>query len=351
MAKRLALTGDHICEWLDYDDKPPAAGQVRVQTEFASGKYGTWATIMDPAAFGGQRLDPAMRIFKPDPAATPVTVSRERPIAFGTSATGVVRDVGEGVTRVKPGDRVAVVNADIREFNTTAQTNVRPLGELDPLLALCAEPAYVAFHCVRESNVRFGETACVVGLGALGLIAVRMARVSGAERVIAIDLSPGRRKLAARYGADLTLDPRDGDVAATVHEATGGAGVDVAIDLSGSTAGLAAAIRCARVGGTVCAAGFHRTDAAGIWLGREFHHNRLTMIVPHGCGFGHPPRDYPRWDESRAYDAIFAMMRSGRLDLPGLVDPVVGREQAVNLFRQMRDEPDRIAKFAVRFGG
>jgi threonine dehydrogenase-like Zn-dependent dehydrogenase len=349
MAKRLALVGDHVCEWLDCEDRAPAAGQVRIDTQYASGKYGTWATLLDPSAFGGQKLDSAMRIFRPADEGPPPPVSRERTLSFGTAATGIVRDVGPGVTRFKPGDRVAAVNVDIRDSNTTGEGNVRPLGDLDPLLALSAEPAYVAFHCVRESNVRFGETVCIVGLGALGLIAVKMARVGGAEKVIAVDMSPGRRALAKKLGADVTLDPRAGDVALAVHEATGGAGVDVAIELSGNPAGLATAIRCARVAGTVCAAGFYRTDAAGIWLGREFHHNRLTMIVPHGCGFGHPPRDFPRWNEMRAYDAIFAMMRSGRLDLPGLIDPVVGRDQALDMFRRSRDEPDKIVKFAVKF--
>jgi hypothetical protein len=73
------------------------------------------------------------------------------------------------------------------------------------------------------------------------------------------------------------------------------------------------------------------------------------MVVPHGCGWGHPPRDYPRWDERRAYECILAQMRAGRLELPGLIDPVASRDEATDLFRLCRDEPDRVVKFAVRF--
>ncbi|MEK6793407.1 MAG: zinc-binding alcohol dehydrogenase [Spirochaetota bacterium] len=350
MPKRLALIGDHVCDWLSYGDTPIGTHDVRIATEYASGKYGTWAALMDASTFGGERFDIDRRMFVASESdASPATVSREKPISFGTSTVGVVSEIGSGVKSVRVGERVFAINADIRETNTMNAAYVHALGDLSPTLALCAEPAYVSFHCVRESNVRFGETVLVVGLGALGLIAVAMAHESGAERVIAVDMSSGRRRMAESLGADISFDPREGDTAARVHDILGGTGVDVAIELSGASAGLATAIRSCRVGGTVCAAGFYRTDAHGVFLGREFHHNRLTMIVPHGCGFGHPPRDIPRWDERRAVAAILSMMRQGKLNVGGIVDPVVGTAEALDMFRRMRDEPDAIVKFAVKF--
>jgi threonine dehydrogenase-like Zn-dependent dehydrogenase len=101
--------------------------------------------------------------------------------------------------------------------------------------------------------------------------------------------------------------------------------------------------------GTVCAAGFYRGEAKSVFFGREFHHNRLNVIVPHGCGGGHPPRDFPRWDGNRAFDAIFHLMRQGKLNVAPIINPVVGRPEAADLFRRMRDEPDRIVKFGVKF--
>jgi threonine dehydrogenase-like Zn-dependent dehydrogenase len=139
------------------------------------------------------------------------------------------------------------------------------------------------------------------------------------------------------------------DPALEIHRATGGKGVDVAIELAGAYPALNNAIRCVRVGGTVCSAGFYQGEAHGLWLGREWHHNRLTMVVPHGCGWGHPPRDYPRWDSERAYDCIVQMMRKGKLSAPGLIQPVVPLEEAPEVFRLIREEPDRVIKYAVRF--
>jgi threonine dehydrogenase-like Zn-dependent dehydrogenase len=139
------------------------------------------------------------------------------------------------------------------------------------------------------------------------------------------------------------------DRLARYRDSEAGAGVDVAIELSGVTAGLQDAIRACRVAGTVCSAGFYQRDAQGLWLGREWHHNRLTMVVPHGCGWGHPPRDYPRWDRPRAHEAIVSLMRQGKLQAPGLIDPVVGFDDVSEVYRLIRDEPDRVVKYAVRF--
>lgn len=86
-----------------------------------------------------------------------------------------------------------------------------------------------------------------------------------------------------------------------------------------------------------------------MWLGREWHHNRLTMVVPHGCGWGHPPRDYPLWDEGRAYEVIVSMMRKGKLTAPGLVHPVVPLDQGPEVWRLIEHEPDKVMKYAIRF--
>ena len=155
-----------------------------------------------------------------------------------------------------------------------------------------------------------GERVAVVGLGALGLLAVRMAAAAGAELVV---------------------------------------GADVAVELAGTYPALEAAIRCVRVGGTVCAAGSYQGESRELWLGREFHHNRLALVVPHGCGWGHPPRDHPGWDERRAYDAIVSLMRKGTLTAPGLVRPVVSLDEGPDVWRLIEHDPDRVIEYAARF--
>lgn len=347
MPRRLAITGIYEASVLDYVDRPLDAGEVLVRTEFASGKHGTTFGMFDASRHDAMRFHVERHLFVSDERDPGERVpSRENPWRAGTSGVGIVLAVGAGVTRFCAGERVFGL-MDIRETNICAQDELWHLDELQALQALCIEPAYVAFHCVRESNLRYGDRVAVIGLGALGLLAVSIAKSAGAETLIAVDLLPKRRKLAAALGADQTLDPRDGDAGRQLRELSGGMGVDIAIELSGSYAGLSTAITGARVGALVCSAGFYQGAAHNLYLGREWHHNRLTMLVPHGCGWGHEPRDYPYWDKLRAYDTIVAMMRRGSLDATGVVNRVFSLEEATQVFQHIREQPNSIIKYAV----
>ena len=347
MLKRLAFVGPYEVTVLDYVQEPLSAHEVRVETEWASGKHGTTTAMFDGGAFRGQTFDLERRLFVASDE-EPRVPTPEHPWNAGTSGVGTVMEVGREVTRWFVGDRVFGL-MDIRETNVCSESRIWALGNTDPTLALCIEPAYVAFHAVRESQVRFGSSVAVIGLGALGLLTVRMARLSGAERLFAVDPLPARRAWAAEHGADVVLDPTEGDVALKIHDLTGKDGVDVAIELSGVYPGLASAIRSVRVGGTVCSAGFYQREAHGMWLGREWHHNRLTLVVPHGCGWGHPPRDYPRWDEQRAYDCIAHMMQSGTYSAPDIIQPVVSLDEGPEVFDLIRNKPNEVIKYAVHF--
>lgn len=325
----------------------PELGQreVAVQTEVASGKHGTMTALLGGKNFNGQRFDESMRMFTTDERSDRAPAT---PWVLGTTGVGVVTRVGAGVTCYKPGDRVCGL-MKVASENICDESTVWSLGDAEPLDALCIEPAYVSIHAIRESHVRFGDTVAVFGLGAIGLIAVQLAHKSGAGKVIAVDPLENRRAWALSHGADAAVDPDSEDAAYRTHELTGGHGVDVAIESSGSYPALEGALKSTRMRGTVCAAGFYQGEAKSLWLGREFHHNRLNMIAPHGCGWGHEPRDYPRWDQSRAYGTIVEMIQKKRVDFSGLIDPLVGPEEMPRVVRQIYEAPGTVIKYGVRF--
>ena len=360
MPRKLAFTGGHQIEVVDYEERPLAPHEVRIQTEYASGKHGTPLAIMAGRNDTGQRWDDEMRLFIPTDEPAAENLLAGAPV--GTSGVGSIIEVGADVSDWQVGDRI-ISFLDVSETNIITTQRKLPwdgpplwldgciwhLGEIDPLDALCFEPAFVAFHCIREANVRFADTVAVIGLGAIGLLTVRMAALGGAEQIFAVDPLPKRRQLALDYGAHHALDPFELDAALEIHKLTGGPGVDVAIELSATYAGLHSAIRATRMEGTICASGVYQGDGRDLWLGREFHRNRLTVIVPHGCYLGHKPRDYSRWDEYRAYDAIISMMRQGVLTAPGLIQPLVSLDEGPAVWDLVVKKPAEVVKFGIRF--
>ena len=267
MPRRLAFTGPFDVVVMDYEDRALNSDEVKIQTEWASGKHGTTTAMFDGGAFLGQEFDIEKRIFV-ESDKPPRLPSKESPWHAGTTGVGVITAVGDQVSKFKVGGSCFWSDGYPR-YQYRAREQGLHAGDVDPKLALCLEPAYVSFHCIRESNVRYGDAVVIIGLGALGLLAVRMAELAGASKIFAVDMLPKRRAWAAANGADAVFDPRDGDVPYILRDLTGGKGVDVSIELSGSYPGLATAIRSVMVGGTVCSAGFYQKEAYGLWMGES----------------------------------------------------------------------------------
>jgi threonine dehydrogenase-like Zn-dependent dehydrogenase len=231
---------------------------------------------------------------------------------------------------------------------------------------------------IRDAGIQIGDRVAVFGMGAIGLIAMQLARLAGADQVIAIDPIAERRCLAVKLGADLALDPRadDGDVGLTIRRLTPGAdareestrtriaehvvggfrdrltqlsnlGVDVAVEVSGNVLALHDAIRSTRFGGTVCVLSYYGGDSAGLRLGEEFHVNRLELISARAGSL--PLRDAPGWTYPRLVNTALAWLISGRLRTDGIISPIVPFADAVDAYRSIDEHPDRSIKLGIRF--
>jgi D-arabinose 1-dehydrogenase-like Zn-dependent alcohol dehydrogenase len=111
--------------------------------------------------------------------------------------------------------------------------------------AICADAVSTPYAALLErAQVRPAESVGIWGVGGLGIHAVKLARLMGAAPIIALDPLEDARKRALAAGADVALDPREGDVATTIRGLTGGRGLDVALDVVGATAILAQAEMC-----------------------------------------------------------------------------------------------------------
>jgi len=140
-------------------------------------------------------------------------------------------------------------------WNVPANVLVALPADISLEHAALVEPTAVAVHDVRRAELAPGEKALVVGGGPVGLLIALVARREGGDVQI-VELDPYRRGVAAQLGFK-TLDPRDVDVAQVVKDWTGGAGVDVAFEVSGAAGGVATAVDHLSVRGRLVLVAIH----------------------------------------------------------------------------------------------
>jgi threonine dehydrogenase-like Zn-dependent dehydrogenase len=351
MSKEIVTTTGSTFFYRDYEPSALDATSVRVRVTFAAPKHGTEVHAISGSAHDVKTWDPELRMFLPKPkpsadATPPQTGPRERGI--GNMIVGTVEACGSAVTRWKPGDRVFGYGP-IREVHQADQHALHPLGNLSEVDAVAIDPAHVAFVAVRDGNIRIGDTVAVYGLGAIGLMAVQIARAGGARRVFAVDPIAIRRDYAIAHGADDAFDPTQVDAALHIKLATGKKGADVSIETSGNSRALHDAIRCIQKCGTIVHVPWGPKDAAHLHLDEEFHINRPTMIASQAwAGWGCPDRDYPLWDHERAYAATIELMRAGLLTGQGLIHPIVSFDDAPAALASIFTEPQNTIKVGVK---
>ncbi|MGH8013486.1 MAG: zinc-binding dehydrogenase, partial [Candidatus Binataceae bacterium] len=201
-----------------------------------------------------------------------------KPLAIGYESVARVEAVGRLVQNFAPGD-VVWVDAPHRETHVVDTRNPPPLWRFgavdDPksltFFALCR----VALGAVHDAEPLLGGSAVVSGLGAVGQLCVQLLRRSGLRTIFAIDRIKERLEIAARAGA-IPIHAEDPDPAAKIKDLHGA--VDFAIEASGAYSGLALAVRCVAPMGRVVVVSSYGNQSQGLWLGHEFHRNRITLI-------------------------------------------------------------------------
>ncbi len=161
--------------------------------------------------------------------------------------------------------------------------NVHPIPDDLPFeQAALAEPFACVINGQERVGVSVGESVVVLGAGPIGLLHVKLARLSGARSVIVSEPSPGRRRAALDAGADIVVDPTAEDLPAIVRDATRGIGADVAIVAIGVPALADAALGLVRRRGRVnLFAGFSVGDSATIDI-NAIHYREILVTGSFG---------------------------------------------------------------------
>jgi S-(hydroxymethyl)glutathione dehydrogenase / alcohol dehydrogenase len=294
------------------------------------------------------------------------------PAVLGHEGAGTVVAVGEGVTGLAPGAEV-VLNwapacgschacslgevwlcanalngaADVYAHRSSDGSDLHPglnvaaFAEETVVSASCVLPlpdgipltdaallgcavltGYGAVH--HSARVRAGETVAVYGVGGVGLAALQAARIAGAARIVAVDVSPEKEELARGAGAtDYVLASET--TAREIRGLTGKQGVDVAIECVGRAATIRTAWDSTRRGGRTTVVGIGGKDQQVTFNALEIFHWGRTLA---GCVYGDsdPAKDLP---------VLAEHVRAGRLDLGALVTERIGLEGIPAAFENM----------------
>lgn len=161
------------------------------------------------------------------------------PFIPGAEIAGVVAAVGEKVTTVKPGTRVVTLieSGGYSEFALADERSLIPLPEQLDFRNAAALPlqGLSAYHVLKTmGRLEKGETVLVhAAAGGVGTLAVQLAKLFGAGKIIATASSAEKLELARQMGADVLINYTESTWVEQVLEATGGRGVDVALEMVG----------------------------------------------------------------------------------------------------------------------
>ena len=256
----------------------------------------------------------------------------DQPNALGYSSAGIIVGVGEGVTDLHVGDRVACAGANYAvhaEFACVPRLLVARMPRLSAVSfdeAAFTTVGAVALHGVRMADAKLGDVVAVIGLGLLGQLTTQILKAAGC-RVLGMDIAPERAELALRLGADDVSISSDG-LRALCLQHSGGHGADAVLITAEtpSSGPVDLAGEVARDRAVVVAVG-----TVGMDIQRKLYFEKeLDFRVSRSYGPGRydstyeqKGRDYPigyvRWTETRNMEAFLQLLSEGKLDVKSLI--------------------------------
>lgn len=304
---------------------PPGPGKVLVKTCYSTISSGT-----ERANLTG---NPNISI-DPKSAGAPAVFPR----TVGYSSSGIVCAVGENVHSVREGDLVAVSWGIHSRYQTVSEANVHLLEKgntlRDGALGLIGTFPLAA---IRKCRLEIGESAIVMGLGVLGLLAVQLLRAAGAYPVIAVDPVPEKREKAHLLGADFTADPFAPDFTEQIRAIVPN-GVRVAVEVTGNGKALDQVLDCMARFGRVALLGCTRSSDFTIDYYRKVHGPGISLIGAHTNARPQEESSPGMWTTRDDLRTLLQLAANGRIVLESMVEETHSPMEAPEVFGRLAAE-------------
>ena len=340
--KALIYTKPYTLEYSDYPD--PSAGEddvlVRVK---ACGICGS-----DVHGFTGK------------------TGRRIPPLIMGHEAAGIVATPGKNVRDFRKGDRVCFDSTvycnkceacrmglfnrcDERQVLGVSVPSFKRHGafaeyvavpwwivskipdELSFVHAALLEPASIGVHAANRVPISSDDTVVVIGAGTIGLFILQAARLRGAAKVIAVDISEFRLDIAEKLGADKLVNPLKSDLSEAILQETEGKGANVTLEAVGYAKTFAEAVSITRMGGYIVAVGNLEKSA-------EFDLQQLVAKEHTFIG---------SYASSGEFRDCIELVASGKINVEPLISDVLPLEEGPDAFDRLLKARENLLKIVL----
>lgn len=307
--------------------------------------------VEEKVSYGQQEMLVGNMYFSPS-VGTEILLYREGhsgQLKTGEMGVGEVLEVGKEVQDFKKGDFVIADDCGLSSLVVVGQDVLRVKEGIDLEEASFLHQARVALTGVRRARIVLGDSVLVIGVGAIGNIAMQLSRLAGAEQVIVADLYEKRLELAKSLGADAVIHASEGDIGAGVLELTEGRGVDIVLEASGSPEAIQPAMKAAKMMARIVIMGFIIKPVKNLMLGDDFHAKHLELISARKTlqfpgDFNHSDH----WTAEASYHYLLELMRKRKLKIKELITHRFTLKETAEAFRLLDEHPEETLGIVIR---
>lgn len=291
------------------------------------------------------------------------TGRRIPPLIMGHEASGIIVETGEEVQGWKSGDRVTFDStvyplndwytlngrynlSDNREVLGVSPGSYKRDGAFAEFIAIpqhilyripervtftqaaMVEAVAVALHSINISGIRTGDTCAVTGAGMIGIFIIKLLKLSGASRVIAVDIDAKRLEKASACGADYTFPAEEPDLPEKIMALSYGRGPDISFDAAGNSSSVNTCIGILRKGGTAVLVG----NIAPVV---DFPLQKVVtkeLRVLGSCAI------------RGEYETVLDLLESGKITVDDQISAEVPLSEGPSWFNRLRSKSDDLSK-------